>query len=601
MSTGVSWDLTSYFEEFDNEQMRSFKKDLKGDIERLIEKAAGLGPLGKDTFSEWKAIVLENEGLARRLSHLASYIVCLASADANNEAYSKEYAELDGIGAESSKIEIHLKMALKKVGDDDFRAFIAQEGLDDLAFHLSELRKKAQKTMSGELETLAADLSTDGYSAWGRLYSTIAGKLQFEMHFPDGKVESTPISQCRSLMQDSDREVRRSAFEHGNAAWRSVEDVCAAAVNSIAGTRLLLNERRGLEHFLDAPLMQSRTSRRTLDAMFGAIEDCKGFIQRLGKAKAKALGLEKLAWFDCEAPLSIPGVNRYSWEECERIVSGAFERAYPELAGFFREAIEKRWVESEPTAGKRPGAFCTGSYLTEESRVFMSYNGSFSDIATLAHEIGHAFHARQLKGLRPYLRSYPMTLAESASTFAELLLNEGVLRDPESTDAQKLGVLTGTVNHCLSFLVDIPIRFYFEKSFHEERADGIVSVSRLKSLMKSTMENQFGDLLEEGGADELFWASKMHFYITGVSFYNYPYTFGYLLSRGLFDMFKKEGQEFLPKYRDFLRLSGSAMGHEVARQTLGADLEEKDFWRTSIMSHEQELELFEELVPKVLR
>lgn len=334
--------------------------------------------------------------------------------------------------------------------------------------------------------------------------------------------------------------------------------------------------------------------------MFEAIEECSDFVQRIGKAKAKALGQEKLAWYDCEAPLKIPSIERYGWDECVNMVGGSFSRSYPALGNFFQDALKKEWIESEPRGGKRPGAFCTGSLLTEESRVFMSFAGSLNDVSTLAHEVGHAFHSYNLNGLRPMLKGYPMTLAESASTFGEMLLAEGILSDPDSSDALKLNILTEIINHGIAFLIDIPIRFNFEKAFYEERANGQVGVSKLKELMSDTMKKQFGDLLEEGGADPYFWASKMHFYITGVTFYNFPYSFGYLLSRGLYGMFKKEQEAFLPKYENFLRKSGSNMAHLVAKETLGADLESKEFWKQSIMSHEPELKLFEELVAKVL-
>jgi len=263
--------------------------------------------------------------------------------------------------------------------------------------------------------------------------------------------------------------------------------------------------------------------------------------------------------------------------------------------------MKKRWIESEPRAGKRPGAFCTGSLLTEESRVFMSYAGSMNDISTLAHEIGHAFHSAQLNGLRPFLQEYPMTLAESASTFGEMILADGILNDKKVSDAQKLNVLTNTINHGIAFLIDIPIRFNFEKAFHEERMKGEVSVSKFKELMTTAMQNQFGDLLEKDGANPMFWASKLHFYISGVTFYNFPYTFGYLLSRGLFGMFQKEGQAFLPKYQEFLRLSGSDMAHKVAKKAVKADLENTEFWKQAIMSHEPELAMFEKLVSKVIK
>ncbi|EKD81953.1 MAG: hypothetical protein ACD_39C01552G0002 [uncultured bacterium] len=600
MVKGVVWDLTSYFKAFNSPEMKSFKVDMNGLISKLQKATAAMGTLDAKNQTEWEQLFLDYEQLTKKLSHYSSYVGCLHSADANNEDYARESAELDGISAEFSKIEINLKMGLKKASDRNFATFCKRKKFADITFHLTELRADAQKTMSSELENLAADLSVDGFSSWDRLYNTLAGKLSFDMHWPDGRVEKTPMAQCRSLMQDSDRKVRQAAFEHGNKAWEKVEDICASALNAISGTRLVLNRRRGFDHFLDVSLLQSRISRKTLDAMFQAIAECRPFIQKLGKAKAKALGQKKLAWYDCEAPLAIPSLNRYSWKECVAMVDKAFGRAYPELCTFFKEALSKKWVESEPREGKRPGAFCTGSLLTEESRVFMSYAGSLNDVSTLAHEIGHAFHSAQLRGLRPIKQGYPMTLAESASTFAEILLADGILTAPESSDAQKLSVLTGSINHGIAFLIDIPIRFNFEKAFHEERMHGEVSVSRFKSLMTEAMQNQFGELLEKDGANPFFWASKMHFYLTGVTFYNYPYTFGYLLSRGLFEMFKREGRKFLPKYQEFLRLSGSDMAQSVAQKALGADLEGTEFWKRAIMSHESDLAQFEKLYKKVL-
>lgn len=601
MSKGIVWDLTTYFKEFNSQEMRTFKTDLVRGINDLQQISGELTTLSCENQAKWEEVIVFFEQLLRRLSHYASYISCLSAGDAGNEDYNRESAEIDGLSAEFSKISINIKMGFKKASDKDFSAFCAREKIANIKFHLTEMRIESQKTMSLDLESLAADLSVDGFSSWDRLYSTISGKLSFDMHWPDGRIEKTPMAQCRSIMQDSNRKVRQAAFEHGNKAWQGVEDVCAASLNALAGTRLLLNKKRGIEHFLDVSLLQSRISRKTLDAMFQAIDESRPFIQKLAKAKARALGQERLAWYDCEAPLEIPQLNRYSWDECVKMCDKAFARAYPGLQKFFNDSLQKKWVESELRDGKRPGAFCTGSLLTEESRVFMSYAGSLNDVSTLAHEIGHAFHSHQLNGLRPFMQEYPMTLAESASTFAEMLLADGVLTDPEASDAQKLNVLTGTVNHGIAFLIDIPIRFRFEKAFHEERMNGEVSVSRLKTLMTEAMQNQFGELLEANGANPYFWASKLHFYISGVTFYNFPYSFGYLLSRGLFGMFKKDGKKFLPRYEQFLRLSGSDMAHEVARQSLGADLEETAFWKQAILSHEPELQQFEELVTRVLK
>jgi oligoendopeptidase F len=203
--------------------------------------------------------------------------------------------------------------------------------------------------------------------------------------------------------------------------------------------------------------------------------------------------------------------------------------------------------------------------------------------------------------MRPYARGYPMTLAETASTFGEQVLMNGVLDDPSISDTQKALILDIEIGHGAIYLLDIPVRYEFEKSFYEERAHGPLSVSRLKELMSTTQRRVLGEVLEEGGEDPYFWASKLHFYITGLTFYNFPYTFGYLLSRGLYAMFKNDGASFLPKYEEFLRLAGSDSAEQVVQRTVGANIEEPDFWSAAIKSLEEPLQRLQDLVPKVLK
>ena len=203
--------------------------------------------------------------------------------------------------------------------------------------------------------------------------------------------------------------------------------------------------------------------------------------------------------------------------------------------------------------------------LSKESRIFMTFNESLGDMLTLAHESGHAYHGAMMRDVRPYARGYPMTLAETASTFGENVLMNGILDDPTVSDSDKARILDIEVGHGAVYLLDIPVRYEFEKSFYEERANGPLSVSRLKELMVQTQRRVLGDVLEPGGEDPYFWASKLHFYITGITFYNFPYTFGYLLSRGLYAMFKNEGDSFLPKYEEFLRRAGSDTAENVVQ------------------------------------
>ncbi len=598
-SSDMNWDLRSFFPEFGGKEMQTFKESLESDINTLLETAGELPSLSPETADQWEDVFLKAEDIIQRLSHIASYVGCLVAGDAANESYQNEEAGISMVWSTFSKVEVELLRAIKTTDDDVFNAFVERKTFEGARYYMRRMREESHRQMSREKEHLAADLNVDGLDAWGRLYDTLSGKLTFDMEYPDGRRETLPMSQRRSLMEKPDREIRRAAFEGGNKAWAGCEDVTAAALNAIAGTRLTLNRHRGVDHFLEVALFQSAITRKTLDAMFEAIYDNLDVPRRILALKARCMQRDTIAWYDLGAPLDIGEDKDVTWNRAKNLVQESFSSRYPGLGDFLEKMLEQRWIESEPRAGKRPGGFCTGSLLNKESRIFMTFNKTMGDVLTLAHEAGHAFHSHILRDVRPYAHLYPMTLAETASTFGEQILVNGILAAPDIHDSQKALVLDMELNHAAVYLMDIPVRFEFEKQLYEERSRSTIGVSGLKEIMVETQQRIFQDILEPQGVDPYFWASKLHFYITGTTFYNFPYTFGFLLSRGLYAMFKEQGEQFLPRYEGFLRLTGSDTAPRVAQRTIGRDLEERGFWEESIKSLEEPLQTLEELLPKI--
>jgi oligoendopeptidase F len=288
-----------------------------------------------------------------------------------------------------------------------------------------------------------------------------------------------------------------------------------------------------------------------------------------------------------------------SWPKAVQLVEDAFSDYYPAFARYFRSAIHNAWVESEARPGKRPGAFCTGSSLIQEERVYMTFGGSMGDVGTLAHEMGHAWHGFLMRNVRPYAQQYPMTLAETASIFAEHILSQGLNQQQALSDVQKLMLLDAELSSAAVFLLDITVRFEFEKKFYQERQLGEVSVSRLKELMAQTQLEVFGEALLPDGVDPFFWASKLHFYITDIMFYNFPYTFGFLLARALFSSFLDQGAAFLPQYEAFLKMAGSGSAEQVIQETLGIDITQESFWQAAIRSLEVPLQQYRELADRL--
>ena len=589
-ATQPNWDMTPYFSALEAADYADYRRDLDTDIATLRASGEDLGALSAAKRAGWASLLAQLEQVYSRFAHVCSYVGCIGAADSADEAIKREDASLAALGAELEKVFVAVRGAFKNASDAEFDALLADERLLDVGYFLRRIRRESALTMSTALEGLAADLSVSGISAWGRLYDRISGTLEFELALPDKKPKRLPVAMTRSFLEDADAGVRRAAQLGANAAWRGVGDSVAACLNAIAGTRLTLYKRRGIGHFLEPALLDAGIERATLDAMLETVRSRQSVAQRYLKLKAKMLGMSRLGFQDTMASLP-DGLPRISWRQATLRVCEAFGNFYPALRELAERALRERWIDYEPRAAKRPGGFCSSSHVIGQSRVFMSYNGVMGDVQTLAHELGHAFHAWIMRDLRPWQCDYPMTLAETASTFAETLVTDAALESADSV--RRRAILDHRLMEGAIFLCNIPMRFDFEYALYERRAEGELSVGQLGELMLEAQRQNFGDSIAESQLDPWYWASKLHFYITGLSFYNFPYTFGYLFSLGIFARAKAEGSSFLPKYELLLRATGSASAETIARQTLGIDLQGNQFWNESIDLIERDLAALE--------
>ncbi|HWB06026.1 MAG TPA: M3 family oligoendopeptidase [Verrucomicrobiales bacterium] len=586
-STPDRWSLTSWFTAIGAPDYTTFKTDLVRDLAgtNVPSDAAGLA----------KAVA-DFEALGVRFWHLSAFLGCLSADDANNEAVKTDEAWVAVQEAEFTKLKSRLLGRLAALSEEDFSRVLSAPAVKGAEHAVKRMREEGRRQMSQELEGLTADLNVNGLHAWGRLYETLTGKLSFEMTFPDGHTETVPMARRRALMSEPDRRLREAAFHAGQKPWLDHADTLAAALNGIAGTRLCLYGRRGIPGFLDTPLFDAAMSQASLDAMLSAIQTNIELPRRALRAAAKLQGTPALHYFDLEAPqVTAPDEKPLSWDEACATVDKAFTAAYPRLGAYLREMLANHWIESQARPGKRPGAFCTGSLLRREERVYMTWHDTMHDMVTLAHEVGHAWHSYVLRPARALASAYPMTLAETASNFGEMILLDGLTGDPALTAEMRAYLLDQEMLRAAAYLLNIPMRYQFEQSFYNERLHGEVPVSRLRELMTAAQQKHYGDTLLPDGTDPMFWASKMHFFITGVSFYNFPYVFGYLLSQALFARFKAEGGAFLPRYEAFLEATGSATCEEVAKRSLGADLTSPEFWAAGIKALESSVATYEGL------
>jgi oligoendopeptidase F len=482
--------------------------------------------------------------------------------------------------------------------DEDIAAYLADPDVAPSEFLVRHSRERRHELLSLEEEALVNGLSQDGIHAWGRLYTQLSGTLECDV-LVGNESRRMGIAQAAGLMQKPDDALRRNAWAAINGAWEEHEESCAAALNAIAGWRLEMCRKRSREqpvHFLDAPAHMNRISRQTLDSILAAAEEYRPLARRAAKLQARAYGKDAYGPWDNRAPAPVldpDAADAIPFDAAIDIIGGAYAQVDDSLGEFVRMMVTNRWVEGTVGDTKRPGAYCMGFRKSRTPRVYMTYTGGTSDVITLAHELGHAYHSWVMRDLPESQLTYGMSLAETASTFGETLVRDAMLKRADSAQA-RLDVVWEDMSALIAFVLNIPTRYEFERRFYEAREERPLRPDELKALMSEAWQSWYGDALSE--PDSMFWASKLHFFISGLSFYNFPYLFGYLFSLGVYRSRDKLGDEFFGRYQALLRDTGRMTAEALAAKHLEVDLTQPEFWRDTLAALEPRVEAFEETI-----
>ena len=572
------WDLDSIYDGgaesprmlADLQRAEQMCQKLLGLLEKRFEGAVSRHGL--------KRVILEYSDARMLLEQLDSYVGCLMAQDTADRAAAAPDGRISAALGLLEAAAVRIGFRLLSLDEGEMEEMLRDSELQGIRYAVVSMRRAAARRMDADRESLASSLAVDGYHGWSRMYDTLVGELRIEFS-QEGELRSVSAGQACNLMRSPSRQLRKSVFKGWEEAWSDRGEAFAQVLNRLAGFRLALYREREWESLLEETLEANRASRATLDAMWGAVEKATPLMAAFLQARAERLGLPGLSWFDLDAPL--PGeAQSLSLEEAARLVTATFEEFSPKMGTFAREAIEAGWVESQDRDNKAPGAFCTDFPVLGQSRVFTTFGGDLSSAATLAHELGHAWHGRALRSW-PYLaRLYPMTLAETASTFAERLVSSAAMRRAETASA-RLAVADDMAREAVGLLMNIRARFLFETRFYAVRTnEGPLPADRLSRLMEEAQREAYGESL--CGYHPLFWCSKLHFYDTTEPFYNWPYTFGFLFSMGVWAQSQAHGESFEERYLRLLQDTGSMSVEDLAEKHLEADITRQPFWNQAI-------------------
>ncbi|MVP01779.1 M3 family oligoendopeptidase [Paenibacillus lutrae] len=584
-----TWDLDVFFPGgSDSPQFAAFLEQLGGDIELFrgrLDTAAS--PQSAEDASGLQALVDLYQGILKRVREADSFVGCLAADNQHDKKAVQLGGKVKSLYADFLSSLTRLDPILTGTPDEVWKTLLETKPLNAVAFALNERRLQAKEKLPPEQEALISDLAVDGYHGWNDLYNTTIGKFRMVVE-ENGERQELSAGQAYNKLHTSDFAKRTERFEQWEQAWAEQADFAAEALNHLAGFRLQVYKQRGWDSVHKEPLEINRMSKQTLDTMWDVIGRNKGIFVNYLSRKAKLLGLEKLAWADVEAPLE-GGTKTISYDDGAELIVEQFRNFSPRLAEFAKLAFDNRWIEAEDRAGKRPGGFCTSFPLAKQTRIFMTYSGTLNNLSTLAHELGHGYHQYLMDDMPALAQEYAMNVAETASTFAELIVSDAAVK-AAANDEERIVLLEDKIQRAVAFFMNIHARFIFETNFYDERRQGLVSVDRLNELMVSAQKEAFQDSLSSYHPH--FWAAKLHFYSTDVPFYNFPYTFGFLFSAGIYARALEEGAAFEDKYAALLRDTGSMTVEELASKHLGADLTQPEFWQRAVDTVVSDVEEF---------
>ena len=594
------WDLSNVYPGLDSVEFKQDVDRLQATLDDLdnylsaqqITRTATVSA-SPTKLAQVIAGYLERMNAALRLSGtLHSYLHSFVSTDSYNTVARRLASELEAIAVRLERADVLFRGWIGTVAADrdTFEQALSHQDLQasDHTFYLKEAAEQSRYLMSEAEEALASELSLSGASAWEKLRGVVTSQLKipFEM---DGRVQELPITVVQNLKTEADGDLRRRAHEAEMAGWASVREPLAACLNGVKGTVITLYKRRGRTDALHQALDQARIDRETLETMLAAMRTSFPAFRHYWQAKAKRLGKEALPWWDLAAPVGRLE-RRYSFAEAKDLILEQL-CAFSERSGTFtRRAFEQSWIDAEPRAGKRGGAFCMRLPLVEESRVLCNFDGSLDQLITLAHELGHAYHNECQAGKMPLQRRTPMTLAETASIFNETIVTDAILAQAASPE-EELGILETFLIGAAQVIVDIYSRYLFEKEVFERRAKAELSADDFCDIMLRSQQETYGDGLDPRYMNPYMWAWKPHYYSAGLSFYNFPYAFGLLFGLGLYAVYQERGKAFLPEYDALLRSTGEGTAADLAA-SFGIDIRQRAFWESSLKVVEKRIERY---------
>ena len=553
--------------------------ELEADLEHAEIRSAALQTSYQDRLIELDGAglataIADYENLSETLSRIMSFAQLLHATHTTDAEVGRFYQTIqERVNAITSET-LFFQLELNAIDDDVLAAQLDDPSAARYAQWINDSRVMRFHQLDEAQEKLLHEKDVAGRSAWARLFDETLAHMKFDLNG-----EEKPLTDTLNQLTDSDCGTRMAAGKALANGLRGSERLFATITNTLAKDKEIEDRWRKFDNPAHSRHLANRVETEVVEALVDAVRDSYADLaHRYYALKAKWLGVDKLEWWDRNAPLPEGSDRWFSWDEARTTVLDAYHSFEPSMADTARRFFDNGWIDAPPREGKNSGAFAHPTVPSAHPYILLNFHGKSRDVMTLAHELGHGVHQVLAAPQGLLLSQTPLTLAETASVFGEMLTFRSML-DRESDPAQRRVLLADKVEDMLNTVVRQIAFHEFETRVHEERRDGELAPERLGDIWMETQQASLGPAFNFDDDYRVLWAYIPHF--IHVPFYVYAYAFGDCLVNALYAVLNDGHQGFQAKYLDMLA-QGGAKRHKDLLAPFGLDASDPDFWRKGL-------------------
>jgi len=571
---GVRWNLNDLYRGINDNRIKKDLSTIQQNAKKFEKRYRNRINSPKLNSSTLLKAVSELEQISEGIGKVLSFAYLLFAGDTNNTKYGAFLQSVQEKTTEIRKMLMFFDLEWVALPEKTANKLLNDKKLSDYAHFLKHERKYKPHTLSEPEEKILAEKANTGSRAFSRLFDEVLNNIRFKIRL-NGKIQSLTETEVLSLLYDPDRKIRKAASQSLTEGLDQNSHVLTFIFNTLVNDHSINDRLRLYPHIMASRNLSNEIDEQTVKTLLESCVQNYGMVEKYYTLKRRLLGLRKMYDYDRYAPV-LSESKTIKYNESKKIILEAFRDFSPKMAQIAKMFFDKNWIDAELRNGKRGGAFSHGTVPGVHPYVFVNYSGKLRDVMTVAHELGHGIHQYLSRKQGYFQADTPLTTAETASVFAEMLVFHKLIEN-EKNNRIKLALMCGKLEDIFATVFRQVVMTRFEESLHSaRREEGELPKERINEFWIKTNKAMFGSSVELTDNYKIWWMYIPHFIHS--PFYCYAYSFGELLVLALYQKYLEEGKSFVPKYLDILSSGGSDAPEKIVGKA-GVDIKDPGFWQ----------------------